>query len=731
MQLHVDRALEDSLAVPAGIDRWLRDIERTARELRRELPARSTGAVTLDRLDELRERLDMFVDDKHGSALHRLLRRPLSQLAPGSAAYRIFTAHADLLFAEARETRDAQEEVYALRRDREAVRRTYQARMPYFTSQLIASARVEDEDVARVRRPSDVRLMHRRLARAESRLREMARQLPHGEADERALTLDEPARITLAELWSALQLRLRARDADLRSSDRTGELRDLQARQIRALRRARAGGPAGQSASSVSQIAAEHLAGEVIRAATRAVAPWEDGKLWPLLVSAAERGRFESVDGAGQWQPRIGTGRSRPIPLETDDAILYVVPFASEFAFISSGIPSPVRVWSRGIREGSDVECEVFGEPDSAIPVECAEGDIAPLFVGVQAGAPAWYTTSERSHLVVLCAYGGGWFARLRHQGTVRRLGTPPWQQGDDTATAVRVFLSGRGGSVDPIPVGPTGPALEKFLSTVTREVAVPHLGCRVGWLRTIHSSTGPDEEGLDRERELFRTLRRVRPQLALVPLGRGQCTGDGSTGYLYVPPLGFRLSESIPIREWMREEPAAFIREAAQLFLEVTGVGFALSVYHLRMFAIGLRPDAGGTFQPQATLIAAPGAVRLGHMFPRMSIGREAPLYPHLGFRGFTPAVAQSDTALREADAVGCALLILEMLLPRAISAEGPITEWKDLPARVEKHAGQFSDSELAAEIAGVLPPAVDGSSILQIIERIALSDMSGSGGR
>lgn len=724
MRLHVDRVLEDTLAIPPRIDRWLRDIERTARELRRELSARSTGAVRLDRLDELLERLDTFVDDQHASALHRLLRRPLSQLGPGSAAYRIFTAHTDLLFAEARETRDAQEAVYGLLRDREAVREAHEPRMPFFTTQRIGSAQVEDRDLARARRPSDIRLMHRRLARAESQLREMARQLPDVGADERIIMLEEDDRITAGELWSALQLRLRERDAVLRSSGRTGELRDLQARQIRALRRARAGGPAGPSASSVGQIAAEHLAGEVIRAETRTVAPWEDGKLWPRLVSAAERGRFRSAEGADAWQPQIGAGRSRSTPLDLDDEILHVVPFASEFAFIASGIPSPVRVWSRRIREGGAVECEVFGEPDSAIPVESAEGDITPLFLGVQEGAPAWYATSVRSHLVVLCAYGGGWFARVRDRGTVRRLGTPPWQHGDDTATAVRVFLSGRRRSADPIPVGPTGTAPDEFLGTATREVAIPHLGCRVGWLRTRASPSGSDEDALDRERELFRALRRIRPQLAPVELGRGESAGGGSAGYLYAPPLGFRLKESIPTRDWMREEPTPFIREAAQLLLEVAGAGFALSVYHLRMFTIGLSADAGGVFQPQVTLIAAPGAVRLGHMFPRMNIGREGPLYPHLGFRGFTPAVEQSDTALREADAVGCALLILEMLAPRPVSVEDPITEWKHLVAHVEKHASEFSDSQLAVEIAGVLPPAADGPAILEIIERIALSD-------
>lgn len=729
MRLYVDRALEDSLSVPAGIDRWLREIERTARELRRELAASSTGTVRLNRIDELRERLDTFLHDEHTSTLHRLLRRPLTQLAPGSAAHRIFTAHTALLFAEARETRDAQEAVQLLLRHREVVRGAHEGRMPFFTSQLIGRAQVEDEDLARVRRPSDVRLMHRRLARAESQLREMTRQLPVAGADERDLALDGVDRVTVVELWSALQLRLRQRDADLRSTGRTGQLRDLQARQIRALRRARTGERARENVSSISQTAAEHLAGEVIRAETRAVAPWEDGNLWPRLLSAAERGRFGSADGADEWQPHIPTGRSRDAPLTADDGTLYVVPFASEFVFISSGIPSPVRVWSRGMREGSEVECEVFGEPDSTIPVERAEGDMAPLFVGVQERTPAWYTTRDRARLVVLCAYGDGWFARVRARGTVRRLGTPPWQHGDDTATAVRVFLSGRTRSADPIPVGRTKTAPEKFLSTATLEVAVPHVGCRVGWLRTMATSSGPDEEGLDRERELFRTLRRIRPHLALVPLGRGQCTGEGSAGYLYVPPLGFQLGESILIREWMREEPAPFIREAAQLFLEVTGAGFALSVYDLGMVAIGLRPDAGGVFQPQATLIAAPGAVRLGHMFPRMSIGRVGPLYPHLGFRGFTPAVEESDTALREADAAGLALLILEMLSPRPISVEGPITKWKDLPAHVEKNASQFSDPELAVEIAGGLPPADDGSSLVRLIESLALSDTDGSG--
>ena len=54
----VDQVLTDSLAIPPGADRWLREAERTARWLRRELQSVAS---------ESRQRIDRLVHARAGS----------------------------------------------------------------------------------------------------------------------------------------------------------------------------------------------------------------------------------------------------------------------------------------------------------------------------------------------------------------------------------------------------------------------------------------------------------------------------------------------------------------------------------------------------------------------------------------------------------------------------------------------------------------------------------------
>src|SRR5688572_10946205 len=87
----VDRALIDPLAIPSGVDLWLRRIEETAWDLlERSREALDGSTTTLIVLRESRDELATLLEDERRSTLHRILRRPLGQLELDTPAARSF-----------------------------------------------------------------------------------------------------------------------------------------------------------------------------------------------------------------------------------------------------------------------------------------------------------------------------------------------------------------------------------------------------------------------------------------------------------------------------------------------------------------------------------------------------------------------------------------------------------------------------------------------------------------
>ena len=721
----VDRVLTDSLAIPPGLDVWLRAVERRARSLRNTLERCALDPLVIARVDQVHRQVDALLERESVSPLHRLLRRPLAQIGPGTPAARAFDAYTTRLFRQAEEVLEAQAGIAAVVDQISALRSEHGRRMPHFTELLLGRDDLRDEAMREVRRPSDVRMLLRRVEDLDLRLHRLSRHLPPPDHDERVFARDHEKRVSTAELWAALQLRLDERRRVENGPDPVHGLRLLQADQLRRLGRA---GGWERSARTLTHAAAEQLAQFSMEAGSEVAYPGSDTGLWTALLQAADRARFSAL-GPDAWQPRISaapTGRSAD---ESADSTVYVVAIADGFAYLSREFQSPVRLWSRTAREGEVVEARVFGPSGSIIATERVATDIAPMFDGAALNEPAWYATQRRATLLVLGEYRHGWFARLQSRGAVRRLNVPAWQDGEGTATAVRVFESDRSASAERVLlVGVTEPEAHRFIGIDTYQVSVPRLGCRTAWLRTAGGSRSSQQEALGREQALFRALRRRSPELAARPLGLGQLPSGGKPGFLYASPLGLRATGRSVAAEWLREDPLPMLRAVFRTALAAHETGYALGVYHLDLFAFGLEPwGESGRVRPRATLVAAPLATRLGHSFtpPGTGAGLDPPEYPHLGFRGFAPAVQHGDVALPDLDLNGLALMCLEAMIDRPISSGVAQATWAGLPARIRQHATRFVDADLARRIADALSPQGSAAALRSLLEK-ALAEAS-----
>jgi hypothetical protein len=719
----VDRVLTDSLAIPPGVDQWLREVERSARELYRQFSAAEPGAAQTARFADVRQQLEEFLHDEQKSPFRRLLRRPLSQIGPGSPAVRSFDAYSSRLFQQAQEALEAQSGAETVIEQLANLRSRHSPRMPFHTALTLERHGIGSSMIGRIRSPTDVRGMLRRLAHADSRLAHLAAHLPPTPDEDRVVSCGENRSINTAELWAALQLRLRQRDASPGRTERAGALRWVQARQVEQLAAAAGRHQPGDRAE---HLLAEYLAGESIRLGSAAAGSGTDLELWAALIQAADQGRFAPTDSP-TWQPRVSAVREADVPPDDDRTTLYVIPIGEDFVYIANEYPSPVRLWSRIAREGELVEARVFGGSDTPVSTDLLATDIQPLFDGAEGGDAAWYATESRASLTVLAAYGTGWFGVLRSRGAVRRMATPSYRESGRNTPALRVFdVPGSGARRTLLKVGPTGIEPGRFLGIESHEVATAILDHRIAWLRVAdqESSRG----ALAREHALIRAVRRRAPHLVATPLGRAELAPEGPAGFLYAPPLALNPSDSPLVRDWLRGSPRAAMAAILRTMLRVHEAGYAMGVYHLDLFAFGMELGAGSQthLQPRADVIAAPCAARLGQAFepPGRHLQLRPPVFARLGFAGLPPPVQGGEVALPDSDAVALALMFLDFALVRPIRTRpGESTTWNDLLARVRKYRTYFSDPAWAEEMAAALSPQGDRKLLISLLGRVGQS--------
>ncbi len=711
----VDAVLSDALGVPRNVDVWLRTIERSARALRARTEdlCASDGALPL--VVDVNAALVAFLDTPGASALHRIIRRPLPQLAAGTPAHHSFSNLSGFLFRQAEEALQLQEAAEGLRRKVAEVRERFGIRAPYFTEVHLRAARVEGADLVRARRVADIRAMEFRLTRAEQALERMAARFPRErDRTEGDWEMIEGSEASADELRAALAFRLQEKNAARTGAATTRALRETAVRHLSEL-----GSTAGwqRPASRSVHLVAERLAGDAVRPDESLAHDGEDVILWGGLLQTAQAVLHDGDPES--WQPRL-----KPLAAEEEPGTgttLWAIPVDDTYVLLTPEIRSPVRVASRGVRLGKTVECKLFGTP--GMPEDTAVGkvEVAPFFDGMDVAEPRWFKNHRNARFEVVGRRGPNWFARLRQRGEVKRLRTPAWEEDSRTVGAVRLLPAAS--ALPPrseVEVGPAGTTSVQFTGFQTDVVRTPLLDYGTAWLRTAAQPSSGAQEALERERELFRLLNRNGAGGALRFLGSARITGTRTSGVLYARPYALRLEECPPVEQWLqRESRTALIRAVARLLTTIHETGYALGVCHMGAFAFGMEwRSLSAPPHPTATLIHAPAATRLGHYHapPQQTSPTDTVRYSHLCFKGFPPAVEKGETALPETDAAAFAVFALDVLAEKPLPMKWASLKWDDIPFVIADCAEQcFPRPQLAIDVARTLADRSRWKALLQ----------------
>jgi hypothetical protein len=708
----VDRVLIDPMAIPAQVDVWLREIEMRARELHgRVYDALREAGVPVPVLKEVVDELDRFLADPQSSPLHRLLRRPLSQLASGTPASSAFSRYTSSLFERAAEAINVQKHADALRAELEQLRRDFQTLIPRATTRALQATRLTEASVLGAGRSQDLRAMLARAGYVRSELRKLADHVPPGIPLELAGTaIDAPS---VGELEAMLRLRLRRRESAVRTGMGIEDVRQLAALQLKALVER---SPERIDASRPQQVLAESLLGHALRAGAARVCAGKDTELWTTALSAADR-MYWLEDAEDAWHPRVPLLGSRQDGQAGPAAVFFALPLDEEYVLLSQHVPTVVRMWSGSLDVGATVDCRVFGIAGAPLDAAAAALDLDPLFEG-RRSEPAWYQTERRAKLEIIAATGEHVFARLVRRGKLQRLTGEASRSSVSVAGALRVLSRPQHlpkSTLLRVEALPENSA--SFAGVVTTPVRAPIAELDRALLRTTELPGGV----LEREREVFRALRWRSAVHAPAPLPRGQM--EVRSGYLYVPPIAFRIAESSPLGRWADEEPLLFVRAAAQVMVAAHEAGYALAIYHPDAFAFGMFSNpASKRFEPRAVLMHAAAAVPLGERYRKVGGGPLADIcYIRIGYRGAALPVAAGETSSCESDAAAFGLLVLEFLAKKSLHARSKRLSWDELESVIQEHEDAFHHPKLARTFAEWILSRSDRTKLLAGVRRLA----------
>ncbi|HEY7769932.1 hypothetical protein, partial [Longimicrobium sp.] len=261
-----DRVLRDPLAIPQGLESLLRAVERDARREHARMTALAARPDAIDAVRASAADLHAFLHDELGSPLHRTLRRPLRQVAPGSAAAKNLDQARRWLVSRADRAATLQAEIDVVRGAVARLRDRFAAEMPRATRHALERARASESHLARLRRAVDAEPLHERLRAAERELERLMAHVP-STVDEWQPGASWSEEATLGELLAALELRLRERGPAMQEQGRTAAVQRLTVRHVVALSRA---APAGTAARREVHVAAEQAALSLLRGRSQA-----------------------------------------------------------------------------------------------------------------------------------------------------------------------------------------------------------------------------------------------------------------------------------------------------------------------------------------------------------------------------------------------------------------------------------------------------------------------------
>lgn len=708
-----DRVLRDPLAVPQGLESLLRGVERDARREHARMTALAARPDAIDAVRASAADLHAFLHDELGSPLHRTLRRPLRQVAPGSAAAKNLDQARRWLVTRAERAAALQAEIDVVRGAVARLRDRFAAEMPRATRQASERARASEAHLTNLRRAEDAEPLHERLRAAERELQRLLAHVP-GTVDEWQPGASWSEEASLGELLAAMELRLRERGPAIQEQGRRAAVRQLTVRHAVELSRA---APPGTAAARDVHVAAEQAALSLVRGHSQAHGS-EDLALWAAVLGGAS----DAVYGGGGsgWAPQLPP--PEPAPDTDPGSTRFVVPIDDTYVLITADLRSSVRVRDRRIALDKVVECAAFSPEGEADTLALARLDVQPLFGGFSP-LPGWYATETNARLQVIAHAGDRWIARVVRQGALRRNRTPGWVPEPPARARLRVLGSlAEPSGTERIEVGRRDQERRVFCGMETTRVDLPFVDCAVAWLRS-RGRTAWSGEAVAAEAEVFRAISRRVPFTVPRAIGPGRCPETDAEGVLYVPPFGARLDESPPMETWLRASYGrALLGAAARLWTRVNKAGYALGAYHLdaMVFRTGWSPP-GGFPTAHAVATDAPYGCVLGQYYRRPPADPlHLPRYAGLGGHVLPTGVAEGEVALPECEAQAFALFALDVLASRALPL-APVTPAVELAAMLPDFVNHFTQPALVRPLAEALASRDAAGRIIEWIAVLA----------
>lgn len=713
----VDRALSDPLGVPPGVAPWLRRIEENARELHERLADAISGEVRpVDAVEEAYDELRRFLFDYSGSALHRLLRRPISQLQLESPAARSFGRYSTSLFERASEAANVQLAAAKLGQDIDDLRRKFQGWFPRSLAQHLRGARLQPSDLGGARRLTDIRAMESRLKRVESILAQLADQVSDIGAPTSVVDVDGDAP-TVQELQALTRIQLRRRNYPTSATSsirRLQRIRWLNASQVNAIGTASGWRP---SASKPAHFTAQLLAERALNGMTGDEEAASDAPVWCGLLAAASVARAGTQNG--RWFPKLDLPVAHGRAVESVTTF-FAVPVDQEYVLVTQQHKSPVAVMSRRIAVGEDVECGLRDLGAEDCDTDAAAADINPLFHGFRRDRPARYTTKRRAVLKIVAQCGDGWYARITQPGQVQ-LASTNRGGGQSNSRAISVLQARRSGApqASELDLELSADAEWSFGGIRTRLVRAPIAGTGALWLRTASVSRDSGSRMLDAEHEFWRQISCSDPTMVPQAMGRGS-SSPTDAGFLYSPPHAMSVGGSRPLSGWTATHPATFMRALARTFTALRDHRYCLGLYHLDAFFFGVSLGRRLEIKPKPVIVYGGAATRYGQPF-RSLAKPEQVVYERIRFRGVPPPQAQGEVASAEADVTGLGLLFLELLAVRDLGAANQWYSWNELLDVVSTAPECFVRPTFAQQLAEALSAGVGATRMMTLIDALA----------
>lgn len=385
----------------------------------------------------------------------------------------------------------------------------------------------------------------------------------------------------------------------------------------------------------------------------------------------------------------------------------FVLPMGNDRVWITKAYVTPMRIGSTlQFERGRDVEVVAFCPVEMMdIGEEKAKALLSSMFRGdVTRG---WYETQETATITIIGEAPDGWFARVKKQGRLNRLGTTSWLRKQPTGGAIHV-LRDHGMEEDTAVGKPMGGF--EFCGLHAHLVPTESLRASEGWLRVAELTT--PEGVLESDAMMHELLERTRDHgrsglpAGLIRIGRAAGHGESDrSGTLYRRPFGYPHVAVEPIGLWLRQHERARFDVAVgmnELRRRLNGLGHGLGLYHLNALVIAFRWKCRGEPCAVPSIGFAPAAAKFGesasvHEVPWLD---EHGKHDHLGVTGVSEPLGKGDPLTRDTETAAFAVFMLDLLTQRPLTLS-PGETWRSLPDVVSQNLDAFVDRNAATELA------------------------------